>query len=148
MVFGALFGVFPGAIWAYVAAIAAAAITYTAGRWAGRDLLLAKAGDRVHRLDQWLARRGVLAVVVVRLLPVAPFGLVGYAYGASSVRFRHYLLGTMIGSFPSSISYATIGAAAVSPESMTWLTFLPATIGITISSAAALYWRYGHVFRR
>jgi uncharacterized membrane protein YdjX (TVP38/TMEM64 family) len=80
-------------------------------------------------------------VVVVRLLPIAPFGLVGYAYGTSSVRVRHYLLGTAIGSAPSAFSYATIGAAVVSPSAVGWLTFLPAVSGILISSAAALHWR-------
>ena len=58
--------------------------TFTsAGRWAGRGVLAARAGGRLHRLDGWLARRGLLAVVVVRLLPLAPFGLVGYAYGTT-----------------------------------------------------------------
>ncbi|HCT80992.1 MAG TPA: TVP38/TMEM64 family protein [Micromonosporaceae bacterium] len=141
LVFGALFGVFSGAALALVAALLAAVVTYLAGRWAGREVLLKRAGPRIHKLDNWLAQRGLVAVVVVRLLPIAPFGLVGYAYGASSVRFGHYLAGTAIGATPSAISYATIGAAAVSPSSMSWLTFLPAALGIAISTAAALHWR-------
>lgn len=143
---GALFGAFAGAAWSLSAAVLAASITYFAGRWAGRDLLLARAGPRVKALDGWLERRGLLAVIVVRQLPVAPFGMVGYAYGASSVRFRHFLAGTAIGGVPSSISYATIGAAAVAPETISWLTFLPAAFGIVLSTCAALYWR--HTSRR
>ncbi len=139
---GAIFGVWAGAAWSLTAALIAATITYALGHWAGREVLVAKAGPRIAALDSWLARRGLLAVIVVRLLPVAPFGFVGYAYGASSARFRDFLLGTTIGGTPSSISYATIGAAAVAPGSMSWLTFLPATIGIVISTTAALYWRH------
>ncbi|WP_162907008.1 TVP38/TMEM64 family protein [Allorhizocola rhizosphaerae] len=139
---GAIFGAWAGAAWALSAALIAATITYALGHWAGREMLLAKAGPRITALDGWLARRGLLAVVVVRLLPIAPFGLVGYAYGASSVRFRDFLGGTALGGAPSSISYATIGAAAVAPESMSWLTFLPATVGVLISTTAALYWRH------
>lgn len=138
---GALFGAVAGATWSLAAALIAATVTYAAGRWAGRDLVAAHAGDRLARLDRWLARRGLLAVIVVRLQPIAPFGLVGYAYGTSSVRFRHYLLGTALGGLPSSFSYATIGAAAVAPHTLSWLTFIPAATGILISAAAALHWR-------
>lgn len=141
LVCGVLFGAWSGAAWALTAALLAALLTFLVGRWAGRDLLVQRAGDRVRRVDSWLARRGVLAVVVVRMLPLAPFGFIGYAYGATSVQFRHYYLGTAIGATPSAISYATIGAAAVSPESMTWLTFTPALISAAVSTAAALYWR-------
>ncbi|WP_230686996.1 TVP38/TMEM64 family protein [Catellatospora vulcania] len=139
---GALFGAVAGAAWSLTAALLAATITYAAGRWAGRDFVAAHAGDRLARLDRWLARRGLLAVIVVRLQPIAPFGLVGYAYGTSSVRFRHYLLGTALGGLPSSFSYATIGAAAIAPHSLSWLTFIPAATGILISAAAALHWRH------
>ncbi len=139
---GALFGAIGGAAWSLTAALLAATITYAAGRWAGRDFVAAHAGDRLARLDRWLARRGLLAVIVVRLQPIAPFGLVGYAYGTSSVRFRHYLLGTALGGLPSSFSYATIGAAAIAPHSLSWLTFIPAATGILISAAAALHWRH------
>jgi uncharacterized membrane protein YdjX (TVP38/TMEM64 family) len=139
---GALFGAWAGAGWALAAALLAALVTRAVGRWAGHDLLARRSGDRLRRLDRWLARHGLLAVVVVRLLPLAPFGFVGYAYGGSSVQFRHYFLGTAIGATPSAISYATIGAAAVAPESLTWLTFLPALIGVAVSTGAALYWRY------
>lgn len=141
LVAGALFGAYAGAAWAFSAAVIAAAVTFAGGRWAGRDLLAERAGDRLRRLDSWIARRGLVAVVVVRLLPIAPFGLVGYAYGTSSVLFRHYILGTAIGSLPSAISYSVIGAAAVNPGSLTWLTFLPAASGILISTAAAYHWR-------
>ncbi|GIH04751.1 hypothetical protein Rhe02_28180 [Rhizocola hellebori] len=141
LIAGALFGAYAGAAWAFAAALIATALTFAAGRWAGRDLLAQRAGDRLRRLDTWIARRGLIAVVVVRLLPIAPFGLVGYAYGSSSVLFRHYFLGTAIGAFPSAISYSVIGAAAVNPDSLSWLTFLPAAAGIAISSAAAYHWR-------
>ena len=45
-----------------------------------------------------------------------PYGLVGYAYGASAVRVRHYALGTLISAAPSAVSYALLGAAIASPE--------------------------------
>jgi uncharacterized membrane protein YdjX (TVP38/TMEM64 family) len=138
---GALFGALSGFWCALAAALLGAVLTYAAGRWAGRGFLAARAGGRLHRLDAWLSRRGLLAVVVVRLLPIAPYGLVGYAYGTTSVRRRHYLTGTLIGAAPSCFSYATIGAAVVAPGSMSAVTFVPAAFGVVVSSAAAWHWR-------
>ena len=141
LIAGALLGAYTGAASAFAAALIAALLTFAAGRWAGHDLLAQRAGERLHRLDTWIARSGLLAVIVVRMLPLAPFGLIGYAYGTSSVLFRHYLLGTAIGALPSAVSYAVIGAAAVNPDSLTWVTFLPAAAGIAVSAAAAYHWR-------
>lgn len=141
MVCGALFGAVGGFGTALAAALLGAVLTYAAGRWAGRGFLAARAGGRLARLDGWLSRRGLLAVIVVRLLPLAPYGLIGYAYGTTSVRRRHYLTGTMIGAAPSCFSYATIGAAVVAPGEVNAFTFVPAAAGMIVSTAAAWHWR-------
>ncbi|HEU4424068.1 MAG TPA: VTT domain-containing protein [Pilimelia sp.] len=138
---GALFGVVDGFWCALAAAVLAAILTFLAGRWAGRGFITARAGGRLHRLDGWLARRGLLAVVVVRLLPLAPYGLVGYAYGATSVRRRHYIAGSLIGATPSCFSYAVIGAAVVAPGQFSPVTLVPAAFGLLVSSGAAWHWR-------
>jgi uncharacterized membrane protein YdjX (TVP38/TMEM64 family) len=110
---GALFGAFAGTAVALAAALAGALITFFAGRLLGREFLTSRNWGRWERLDAWLCRRGVLAIAVVRFLPLGPFGLVGYCYGTTSVPLLPYLLGTLIGATPSAIWYALIGAAVV-----------------------------------
>jgi uncharacterized membrane protein YdjX (TVP38/TMEM64 family) len=141
LVCGVLFGALGGAAVALIAAVVAATLTFWIGRWAGRRTVAAKLGGRLARVDAWLARRGVLAVVVVRLTPIAPFGLMGYAYGTSSTRFRHYLAGTAIGATPSAFANAAIGAAVVAPGGVTLLTYAPAAMSFLVLIAATLYWR-------
>ncbi|HWG97884.1 MAG TPA: TVP38/TMEM64 family protein [Pilimelia sp.] len=138
---GALFGAAEGFWCALAAAVLGATVTYLAGHWAGRGVLCARVNSRLARLDGWLAQRGILAVVVVRLLPLAPYGLIGYAYGTTSVRHRDYFLGTFLGAIPSCFSYAVIGAAVVAPGEINPLVYLPATLGMLVSSMAAWHWR-------
>jgi uncharacterized membrane protein YdjX (TVP38/TMEM64 family) len=138
---GALLGPATGAATALAAAIIAAVATYYAGRWAGRGALGARAGGKLDRLDGWLNRRGLSAVLLVRFLPLAPFGLIGYAYGTTSVCRKRYLLGTTLASVPSAVSYAVIGAAVASPGSMNPLTLAPAAIGIGLTTTIVLRWR-------
>jgi uncharacterized membrane protein YdjX (TVP38/TMEM64 family) len=138
---GALLGAATGAIAALAAAVIAATATYYLGRWAGRGVLQARAGGRLARLDGWLNRRGLAAVLLVRFLPLAPFGLVGYAYGTTSVCRKRYLLGTTIAAIPSTVTYAVIGAAVVSPGRMSPITVAPAIISFILSTAIILRWR-------
>ena len=50
----------------------------------------------------WLgiAKRGILAVVVIRMLPVAPFTVVNIVAGASQISLRDFLVGTLLGMAP------------------------------------------------
>jgi uncharacterized membrane protein YdjX (TVP38/TMEM64 family) len=138
---GALFGALGGGLVAMVAMVSAAIATFALGRALGRDAIAAMEGGRAARLDAWLARRGLLGVAVVRLMPLAPFGLIGYAYGATSVKWRNYLGGTLIGNTPSAFTYAALGAAVVKPGAATWLTLTPAVVGLLIAVGAFIYWR-------
>lgn len=141
LAFGALFGAAFGGGLAVGAALLGAAATFVAGRALGREFLAARGWVRWHRLDAWLTRRGLLAVVVTRLMPLAPFGLVGYAYGTTSVRVRHYLLGTLVAATPSAVTYAIVGAAVVAPSGVDAVAFVPAALGTLVSAGAALHWR-------
>lgn len=138
---GALLGAATGALTALAAAVIAAIATYYAGRWAGRGVLHARAGGRLARLDGWLNRRGLSAVLLVRFLPLAPFGLIGYAYGTTSVCRKRYLLGTTLASIPSAVSYAVIGAAVTKPHEMSPLTLAPALIGFALTTVIVVRWK-------
>ena len=143
---GALLGAATGAATALAASVIAAAATYYAGRWAGRGVLHARAGGRLARLDGWLNRRGLSAVLLVRFLPLAPFGLIGYAYGTTSVCRKRYLLGTFLASIPSAVSYAVIGAAVANPHGINPLSLAPALVGFTLTTT--IVWRWKRSARR
>jgi len=56
--------------------------------------------DEPPRLLDELARRGVLAITVLRMLPLAPFTIVNVVAGASHIGLRDFLLGTLLGMTP------------------------------------------------
>jgi uncharacterized membrane protein YdjX (TVP38/TMEM64 family) len=140
---GALFGPVLGAACALSAALLAATGTFTVGRGLGRDAVAAwcQRWTRLGRLDALTARRGLFAVIVVRLMPVAPFGVVGYVYGASSVRVRHYLVGTLLAGLPATFSYTALGAATTSAGRFHPLTLVPTVSGFLVMAAVAIYFR-------
>lgn len=140
---GALFGPMLGAACALGAALLAATGTFTVGRWLGREAVAGwcRRWNRLGRLDALTARRGLLAVIVVRLMPVAPFGVIGYVYGASSVRVRHYLVGTLLAGLPATFSYTALGAATTSAGRFHPLTLVPTATGFLVMAAVAIHVR-------
>jgi phosphatidylserine/phosphatidylglycerophosphate/cardiolipin synthase-like enzyme/uncharacterized membrane protein YdjX (TVP38/TMEM64 family) len=95
-----VFGPLAGSLYAFVGAIASAAATYGAGRLLGRDAVRRLAGSALNRISQRLGRRGLIAVTLVRLVPLAPFTVVNAVAGASHIGWRDFLVGTALGLLP------------------------------------------------
>ena len=97
---GIVFGTFPGAWYAMAGALLSATAGYLLGQILGRDTVRRLMGRRISRLSVRIARRGVIAMIIVRTLPLAPYGVVNMVAGASHIRWRDYLVGTAIGMLP------------------------------------------------
>jgi phospholipase D1/2 len=104
---GIVFGPFYGAMYAIVGSALSAALNYGMGVWIGRDTVRNLLGARINGLSRRIAKRGILAVMVVRVLPVAPFTIVNVVAGASHIGLRDFLIGTVLGMAPGIILTVT-----------------------------------------
>jgi phospholipase D1/2 len=104
---GIVFGPVEGAIYAIFGTLLSAAVTYGIGHWLGRDTVRRLLGARVNRLSRRIAKRGILAMVIVRMLPIAPFTVVNIVSGASHLSFRDFMLGTLLGISPGIVITVT-----------------------------------------
>jgi phospholipase D1/2 len=122
----AVFGPLAGAALGFAGAMSSAAAGYAAGRWLGRDFVRRIAGRRFEDLSRRLARRGTLSMLLIRLVPIAPYMVVNFAAGASPLGWRDYLLGTGLGLQPGVILTAAFVdralAAVRNPNLFTWVT--------------------------
>lgn len=90
----------PAFFYALLGCLTSAAVTYGIGLLLGHDAIRRFTGSRLNRLSKQLARRGLIAVTIIRFLPVAPFSVVNMMAGASHIRFRDFLGGTLLGMGP------------------------------------------------
>jgi len=81
-------------------ALASAALTYGLGRLVGRFRPSWLSGPRVSRVRAQLKRRGMVAVIAARLLPVGNFSIINMVAGALGIRFRDFMLGNVVGLLP------------------------------------------------
>lgn len=100
------FGPWAGMATTFAGALLGAMVSYGLGHLLGSEVLQKLGGGRVNSVSRRLAERGVLAVVVVRIVPIAPFAIVNMVAGASHIRLRHMLLGTLLGMAPGTVLMA------------------------------------------
>ena len=105
----AALGPLAGFLVAAIGALLSAITTYFIGTAIGRDTLRSVLGPRLSRLLNQIRRSGILAVASLRLVPVAPFTVVNLVAGASDIRFRDFLVGTIIGLLPGLIALTLLG---------------------------------------
>jgi uncharacterized membrane protein YdjX (TVP38/TMEM64 family) len=97
------FGPWMGGATALGGALVGAAISFALGRMLGRDAMAKLAGPRLQALSERLGQRGLLAIIMVRLVPIAPFAIVNMVAGVTHIRLRQLLAGTAIGMAPSTL---------------------------------------------
>ncbi|HNT57049.1 MAG TPA: VTT domain-containing protein [Syntrophales bacterium] len=95
-----LFDPLQGFVNATLGALSSAILLYLIGAFLGGDTLHRITGERVNRVSRVIARRGILTISALRIIPVAPFSVINLVAGASHIRFIDYVIGTILGMTP------------------------------------------------
>lgn len=137
-------GPFRGVAYALVGALLSAQAVYEVGYWLGNRILRRHAGARVLRLRQRLVERGLLAVVLVRIVPIAPYSLVNLVAGSARIDRRVYVLGTLVGMLPGTVLTALFIDRALAtmrnPGPLTWALFVLIVL-LVVGAILTLRWR-------
>jgi phospholipase D1/2 len=106
----ATLGPWVGAISATAGVLASSLVLFFVGRFLGHQRLQSLLGARALRVQNRIAGKGVVAVAIIRMVPVAPFSLVNLMAGASQLRLSDFLTGTVLGMAPGIVAMAALGA--------------------------------------
>ena len=80
------------------------------GRVLGHARLQRLLGRRSSRVQSRIIGKGVVAVAMIRMVPIAPFSIVNMVAGASKLSLRDFMLGTALGMAPGIAAMAALGA--------------------------------------
>jgi phospholipase D1/2 len=142
--FGAGFDFFYALLGAEVSAL----VTYAIGQALGSNTIGNLSNRWVSRVSRRLARQGLLAIITLRVVPVAPFTVINLVAGASHIRFRDYAFGTLLGMAPGAFALTLFSdqvvAAIASPEMLRFASLLILAIII----GAATWWLSRWLLRR
>ena len=120
---GFVYGAGPGIALAWVASTGFGLLAFeaTRGRLRGPfSRFLARRGKRgLDALQRTVEERGLVAVLLLRISPLAPYNVVSYVLGLSGVDRRTYLIGSGLGGLVPVLVYALLGSAVSDLASLT-----------------------------
>ena len=97
---GLAFGALHGFAYALLGAELSAIVTYGIGHYMGHSAIRRLSHRWFARASRRLAPKGLLTIITIRIVPVAPFTVINLVAGASHIRFRDFALGTLLGMTP------------------------------------------------
>lgn len=99
--------------WALVCAIlgslSSSATGYAIGHWVGRDSIEKHGGTMVKRAERYIQNNSFRSMVVINLLPIAPFTVTNMLAGAFKMQFRRYMAGSAVGLIPGLVLVIAFG---------------------------------------
>jgi uncharacterized membrane protein YdjX (TVP38/TMEM64 family) len=108
---GYLFGPVLGVIYVVIGANLSAMIAYSIGRFFGKGVLETEGSDGfVQRYAKRMRENSFETVLIMRFI-FLPYDLVNYLSGLLQIDWKAFLLATVLGSLPGTISFTLIGAS-------------------------------------
>lgn len=106
-----LFGIVPGIILSCVAETVGVTIAFVLMRFYFREAAekaIAKS-PFLAKVDQYSGSKGFIIMLIARMVPYLPSAVMNAVGALSSIRFRDYVLASLVGKFPSTGIEAIIG---------------------------------------
>jgi phospholipase D1/2 len=126
------FGPVMGNLYGLAGWLASASLGFCVGRYIGQDWLSGFLDKRFEPLHRVAKRRGLLAVLGLRVVPAAPFSIVNLFIGASGIRFSDFILGSVLGRIPGIVAFTLFAVQLQSlAQSISLAKFLMVMIGLT-----------------
>lgn len=124
---GAHFGLLTGIVVVSFASTTGATLACSISRFILRDWVQRKFGDRVHKINEGIAKDGAFYLFTLRLNPIFPFWFVNIVTGLTKMPLRTYYWVSQIGMLPVSIVIINVGRELRKIESLSGI-FSPGLI--------------------
>jgi phospholipase D1/2 len=105
------FGPWWGFLYSLTGICLSSAATWWMGRHMRRDTVRRVAGRKLDRMAEVLKKHGLLAMTLLRLVPLAPFAVESIVAGAIRMKLWHVVVGTAIGLLPGTLTTTIFGDA-------------------------------------
>ena len=107
---GFIYGTLWGSAFVFIGASLGATITFFAGRTFLKDWVQKRLFNfpKLKIIEQAISNEGLKLVILTRLSPAFPFGLLNLSYGLSNIKLTHFLVG-LVAILPGTFLYCYLG---------------------------------------
>lgn len=135
---GNIFGPQKAFLMSMIGCFGSGTVAFFLARFLGRSFVDKFLKGKAMNLDSNIEKHGFKIMLLMRLAVVFPYDPLSYAAGLTRMKYRDFILGTLIGVFPEMITYSLMGKNIEHPLSHRFI----APIVIVIALAAAASYAY------
>lgn len=118
---GSIFGPVKGFIYSMVSVFISASLAFFISRLFGKEFVQKLARGKVQQFDTKIGQHGFKIILFMRLSTVFPFDIVNYTAGLTRVKYKDFILGTLLGVLPETFSLTYLGENLKNPFSWEFL---------------------------
>ena len=111
---GATLGTFWGSVVSIIGNTLGATAAFLIARFFLKDHVQNKILVKYKSIEKYESRflkRGLVTVIILRLIPLFPFNALNYILGVTKVSTKDYIIGTFVGIIPGTIAFVYFGEA-------------------------------------
>lgn len=136
IVAGNVFGPYKALMLSMIGCFTSGTLAFFLAKFLGRSFVDRVLKGKAMNLDSNIEKYGLRIMIIMRLAFVFPYDPLSYAAGLSKMKYRDFIIGSMIGVFPEIVSYSFMGQNLEHPFS---LRFAMPIISIIIIAIIAFY---------
>lgn len=106
---GLVFGFIKGSIYTMIGAVCGGTLAFFLARYLGKGFVDSKLGGKNGEIRKGISEKGFWLVLMLRLIPLLPFDVISYLSGISDIKYKDFLVGTVIGIIPGVMVFVNIG---------------------------------------
>ncbi|MCH4890299.1 TVP38/TMEM64 family protein [Acidaminobacter sp. JC074] len=107
---GMCFGLFWGSIYTMIGAFCGGTLSFYLSRLVGKNFITSVLKKDLPNIGEDIDNRGFMAVLILRLIPLFPYDIISYGAGLSKIKYKDFILATLIGIIPGVIVFVNLGS--------------------------------------
>ncbi|BDB02451.1 TVP38/TMEM64 family protein [Clostridium botulinum] len=114
---GMAFGIAEGSVYTIIGAVCGASLSFYIARFLGRTVVEKLIRGKGKWFEDGVEKNGFLVVFILRLIPLVPFDIISYGAGLSKIKFKDFVLATIVGIIPGILVFINLGDKALNIKS-------------------------------
>lgn len=114
---GSIFGWRWGFVYSMVAVFLSASMAYFMSKYLGKEKVQRLLRGKLKQIDSTAQEHGFKIILFMRLTTVFPYDILNFAAGLTKIRYRAFIMGTLLGMALETFSINYLGATAKNPFS-------------------------------
>lgn len=131
---GILFGPVKGFILSMIGFFISGTVAFFLSQFLGKDFVQGILGDKFIKLDDNINKNGFKILFLLRLPPILPYDPLSYACGFTNIKYRSFILASVLGVIPETLCFSILGPSFKHPFSLKFIIPLAILILTTVFS--------------